>query len=172
MTYDLHPIFVHFPIALLVIYSIIEILPLSKWFPRVAWKDIARVLLVVGLLGGFAALATGDTAEHLSRPNRQLVNMHSLFAGTSIWLYAALLIGEIAAYVSTKAAWLTKLGKTGTAIILFIKRFLSEGLISKSIVLLALIAISVTGLLGGVMVYGVTADPLANIVLKILGISL
>src|SRR5574343_1787155 len=94
MTYNIHPIFVHVPIAFLVIYSIIKVLPLQRWFPSVAWKHIERALLFFGVLGAFVALSTGEVAEHLSRPNRDLVETHSLFAATATWMYVLLLIGE------------------------------------------------------------------------------
>ena len=58
MTYNIHPLFVHFPIAFLFIYSLIKIVPVKKWLPKVSWKDIERVLLVVGVLGAFAALSS------------------------------------------------------------------------------------------------------------------
>ncbi|MCR4311379.1 MAG: hypothetical protein NUV54_02320 [Candidatus Taylorbacteria bacterium] len=51
MTYNLHPIVVRFPIALLVLYSIIKVLPLFKWFPSVSWKHIELALPVFGVLG-------------------------------------------------------------------------------------------------------------------------
>jgi hypothetical protein len=37
--------------------------------------------------------------------------------------------------------------------------------------LFGLLAISLTGLLGGVLVYGTSADPIAGLVLKLLGIN-
>ena len=91
MTYNIHPIIVHFPIALLFLYSIIKILPLNKWLPKVAWRDIERVLLVFGVLGAFVALATGQIARHLIQPNRDLIHAHSNFASISTWLYGLLL---------------------------------------------------------------------------------
>ena len=80
MMYNIHPLFVHFPIALLLIYSIIKILPLQKWLPAVAWKHIERALLFFGVLGAFAALSTGEIAEQMTRPNNDVVEAHSLFA--------------------------------------------------------------------------------------------
>ncbi len=56
---------VHFPVALLLFYSIIKILPWSKWFPNVSWKHIERALLLAGVLGAFVSLSTGEVAEHL-----------------------------------------------------------------------------------------------------------
>ena len=163
MTYNLHPLFVHFPIALLFIYSIIKILPMQRFLPRVAWKDVERILLVIGVLSAFIALSTGETAEHLVRPDHKLVETHSTFATISTWLYAALLIGEIASFLATKI---------NNPIIVFLKKLLTNEWLSKIIAILALASIAITGLLGGKMVYGTSADPLAEMALKILGITL
>lgn len=171
MSYNIHPIFVHFPIALLVIYSAIRILPLAKWFPAVAWKDIERALLVFGTLGAFAALSTGELAEELVRPNHQLVEAHSTFATAATWMYVSLLLGELSAYISAKQAAMVRLASVAP-LISFFKRYFSEGLLPKIIALVALVTLSIAGLLGGAIVYGTTADPLAGIVLKMLGISL
>lgn len=171
-TYNLHPIFVHFPIAFLFIYSIIKILPFQKWFPAISWKQIERLLLVVGLLGAFAALATGDTARHLTQPNRALVHMHSNFASISVWIYGILMAGVVLEFFNQKYSSLFKLSENITKILSDIENILCTGFFSKFLALAGFIAIFVTGLLGGVMVYGTTADPFASVVLKILGISI
>lgn len=171
MTYNLHPLLVHFPIALLFLYSAIKILPLNRWLPSVAWKHIERALLVVGVLGAFLSLATGETAEHLLRPNRQLVEMHSFFASLSTWLYGALLAGEFLSVVNPMLVPKISFAPI-TKLMVFFEKLLGSTVVSKILAFLGLVAISVTGLLGGVIIYGVSADPIAGIVLKILGISL
>jgi uncharacterized membrane protein len=170
MTYNIHPLFVHFPIALLFVYSIIKILPLQKWFPVVTWKHIERALLLVGVLGAFAALSTGEIAEHLTRPNHDLVEAHALFATTATWMYGLLLIGEI---LSVAMSWMTtKITSLKTLkVITFVKDLLTHPILSTTLAVLGLITISIAGLLGGVMVYGTSADPIAGTVLKILGID-
>lgn len=172
MTYNLHPLFVHFPIALLFIYSIIKILPFQKWFPKVFWKDIERVLLLIGVLGAFVALSTGEIAEELVRANHSLVEMHSAFASVATWLYSALLIGEIATIINARNFTYSKTLQFISSLLKFIEKILNNQTFVKILAVLALIAISVTGLLGGVIVYGPSADPFANIVLKILNIQL
>lgn len=171
MQYDLHPIFVHFPIALLSVYSIVKILPFQKWLPKVSWKHIERILLVVGVSGAFLALATGDTAERLAHANRQLVNAHSTFAGLATWLYGALLLGEILS-VYNPDIFLTITSTLFQKILVSIEQFLTQPFLSRLIAFVALVVISITGLLGGVIVYGTTADPAAGLVLKMLGILL
>ncbi len=165
MSYNLHPIFVHFPIAMLLVYSVIKILPLKKWFPKFAWRDIERVLLMVGVIGAFAALATGDTAVHLVHPNRQLVEAHENFADIATWLYGALLLGEVAAFINERLSGRNKIFQ-------FIERILCNRTFSFVLALLALVAITLTGLLGGIIVYGKTADPFAQIILNWLGINI
>ena len=164
MTYNIHPIFVHFPIALLFIYSLIKIFPFKKWFPNVSWKHIEILLLVVGVLGAFAADYTGSIAKHLLTPppNRQLVQMHALFAEISSVIYGAL----FTPWINTKL----KLVQINS-FLLFIQNILISPLVSTVLAILGLVAISITGLLGGAIVYGISADPFAAIVLHLLGIS-
>lgn len=157
---------------MLFVYSIVKILPLKKWFPSVAWRDIERVLLVVGVLGAFAALATGDTAEHLVHPNRQLVDAHSTFAGLSTFIYGALLAGELAAIINAKNYVYGKSWEWVSAILQFIENILCNPVFSVILAIAGFIAISITGMLGGVIAYGLTADPVAPLVLKLLGINI
>jgi len=169
MIYNIHPLFVHFPIALLLVYSAIKILPLTKYLPGVAWKHIERALLVFGVLGAFASMSTGEIAEHLVKPNQNLVETHAAFASASTWIYAILLLGEVLLVLHTYI--LSKITNAQVLkIIDFVEKITTNSTLSKVLAFVGIITISITGLLGGVMVYGVTADPLAPIVLKILGL--
>jgi uncharacterized membrane protein len=172
MTYNIHPIIVHFPVAMLFVYSIVKILPLKKWFPSVAWRDVERVLLVVGVLGAFAALATGDTAEHLVHPNRQLVDAHSTFAGIATFIYGALLVGGLVAIINAKNYVFGKGWQWLSAILRFVEKVLCNPAFSIVLAIAGFFAISITGMLGGTIAYGLTADPIAPLLLKALGITL
>ncbi len=168
MAYNIHPLVVHFPIALLVIYSVIKILPVRRWVPSVAWRQIEIVLLVCGVLGAFAASATGEVAEELVRPDRALVEAHAFFAALATWMYGLLLATPVVQILverlgSRLPTWLTRL-------VTNLANMLATPFVSWVLVLVGLVAITLTGVLGGVMVYGTTADPIAPIVLKLLGI--
>lgn len=171
MTYNIHPILVHFPIAFLFIYSIIKVLPFDKWFPNISWKNIRSILLFIGVLGACVSLITGDLAREMVNPNTGLVHMHSTFAYLSTWLYGALLLGEIVSVIKSKYSSVIQ-SEQIKALLTFLENILRDGLFSKLLALLGIISISITGMLGGVMVYGLSADPFAGIVLKILGINL
>lgn len=171
MTYNIHPIFVHFPIAFLLLYSFIKIVPLYKWFPGVAWKQVELVLLLAGVIGAFVANSTGEIAEHLVRPDHNLVEMHATFASISTWVYGLLLIGEVLSVLTINI--IPKIGIPKlTSFLVSIQKILTNRTLSIILALAGLVAISVTGLLGGVMVYGTTADPIAGVVLQLLGLSI
>lgn len=169
MTYNIHPLFVHFPIAFLFLYSILTIIPFYKWFPSFSWKEVRFVVLVVGVIGAIFASITGEVAEHLVRPDKNLVEMHSFFAGFSIFIYSLILVGQLFSlinpYIEKKFINFSLL-----KLFRFIERILSNKIVSILLSIIGLVSISFTGLLGGVMVYGTSTDPIAPIVLKLLGI--
>ena len=177
MAYNIHPILVHFPIALLFLYSVIKILPFEKWLPSVSWLQIQRFLLIFGMLSVFTALQTGEIAKELTRANSQLVETHALFANATSWFYGILLVGEVLAFLNTrifanpKYSFFANYSKI-TTILNSLQKLINHKILSKVLALFGLISITITGLLGGVIVYGTTADPLAGTVLKLLGISL
>ncbi len=172
MNYNIHPLFVHFPIALLVVYSVLKILPLSIWFPNVEWKQIERALLGFGVLGAFAALATGDAAEQITKPSHQLVEMHSTFATVSTVLYGALLLGDVSTILNT-INWIKNTKNLFVKkVFIILELILCNKILSGIVAFIGLLSITVTGLLGGAMVYGVTADPFANMVVQFLGITI
>lgn len=151
-------------------YSIIKILPFDTWFPEISWKDIERFLLLVGVLGAFAALSTGETAEEFVQVNRQLVETHSFFASVSVWVYGALLVGEIVAFINTKNFSLVNGIKGVSWLFRLAEKILHNRSFSKILAIVGFIAITITGMLGGVITYGVTADPFAPLLLNMLGI--
>lgn len=166
MNYNIHPIFVHFPIALLTIYSLIKILPVHKILKE-NQKAVERFLLFLGVLGAFFALNTGEMAEHIVRKNRQIIEAHSTFAGISTFVFGFLAILEISDILNKKN-YLNKFKYVLNKLSL-----LSENKFLTIILsIIGLISIFMTGILGGVIVYGTSADPLAPIILKILGITI
>lgn len=171
MTYNIHPLFVHFPIALLCVYSLIKVLPFERWFPSVSWKHIERAVLFGGVVGAFLSLSTGEIAEHLVNPDNALVETHAFFATLSTWLYAALLAGEILVLFRERVMAKVQIAPLNTLLV-YVQKVSTHPTLSKILAVLALGALVITGVLGGVMVYGVSADPMAGVVMTLLGLTL
>lgn len=170
MTYNIHPLVVHFPIAFLLLYSLFKIFPFERWIPKISWRQVRFILLLAGVLGAVVASMTGEVAEHLVRPDRSIVEMHSLFAAVSTWIYAALLAGELLAFLNPYFA--QKFSQVRLLkVSLLIERILTHRALSIFLSIVGVIAISLTGLLGGFMVYGASADPFATLILGMLGIQ-
>lgn len=139
--------------------------------PGVEWRQIERALLFFGVLGAFAASSSGEAAEHLVRPDHALVEMHSAFASVSTFIYGALLAGEFLAIINPMAFMSRSFFAVLKPLAVFLEKILTNKVLSVILAVLGLIAISVTGMLGGAMVYGSSADPILPFVLKLLGLG-
>jgi uncharacterized membrane protein len=168
--YNIHPIVVHFPIAMLMIYFAIEIIPVHKIFKKVNWQPISDVLLIVGVLGALAAMGTGDAAEHsaMAAGKWQLVEMHATFAalttGIGLVLVGDRLIDMLAIYITRYVNFLNSILK-------YILPIVRNRVVHIVLVIVGIFSLVMTGILGGAIVYGATADPLVPIVFKLLGLS-
>ncbi len=140
----LHPSIVHFPIALLVLGAVVEIINLAM--KKDTLNKIGTFLLVIGVLSGFAVLASGDGAErfaynNLGRGVHNQIETHSFFASISMILFSVLAVIKLV-FKHSLIKWRPK--------------FLKSGLISALIVLLSIAGIAslaTTGHLGGKIVY-------------------
>ncbi len=175
---NIHPLFVHFPIGLLVVYSLMELgsylLPALR---RQAWVfPVKAFLLFGGVLAAFMALATGDLAKELietagADPNLAIVEVHASFATATTLLY--LLIA--AAYLIRIAD--TRWGNCGTDPNGFFtrlwgfKKWLAHLVLDTpllpALALLALAGITVTGALGAAVVYGPDIDPFVSFIYRL-----
>lgn len=94
----LHQQFVHFPIAILILYSIIEIcgIILKKDFLHKS----AHLILGIGILFSIAAVLTGNQAAEIAEQLKnkfntfpaELIEEHETYATISLWYFFALLV--------------------------------------------------------------------------------
>jgi hypothetical protein len=73
--------------------------------------------------------------------------MHSLFATISTWLYGALLVGEILAWLNVKIIPSLNI-RVLQQVSIFLEKILCNTIFSGIIAFLGLVTISVTGMLG------------------------
>jgi len=162
---DVHPIFVHFPIALLTCYALFEIFLARK----ATWKHFIEpaklTLLFLGTVSSWTAFTTGDIAREALGETR-LVETHAFFAGATVWIFTVLsgayLIRLLVPMLKTKLAQKSPLR-------VFLKlEILANVLLQTWIVILGsilgLITVTITGALGGAIVYGPEIDPIVSII--------
>ncbi len=171
---NLHPVFVHFPVALLTVYSVLEILRLKKFTEQSFWFYLKASLAIFGTIGAFFSYISGEAAEHSVRTGefvpavenfRQVVSMHELFAKLSMGIFGLIALSYFVLWI--KRAGYCHSHKIFQKICLFAS-FLVESPFGVIIAILGLVCITITGGLGGVMVYGTEADPFFGFVYKIL----
>lgn len=201
---NIHPIFVHFPIALLTIYALLEVfIPIKiaafkalKWenfwgyklLVNPIWQAIKAFLVIVGTLIGLVTLETGDMAEELVRSTAsdprafgmsqigQLIEMHSTFASLSVGIFAVLAVGYIAYFIEKKSASIAsataptsseaihKFMQKFGGVVTLIRKIALNPWVAAILALVGLVAITITGALGGAIVYGPDVDPVVKMI--------
>lgn len=167
MSLNIHPIFVHFPIALLSVYVLLEVLRFKVVSKQSYIFYLKAIFVIFGTIGAGFALLTGKIAEELVNEDvSYLVHVHQIWA-----ILSSLIFGIIA--LCYFVAWINKdfpgfLAKYKNNLIWKILLKLSDNILkSPLIIILALIgfvAITITGALGGIIVYGQNSDPFAQFI--------
>ena len=94
--HPLHPMIVHFPIALLITSVLFD--AASHLFKRDSLRDGAMWLLILGLLGGLGAAISGDWAEEAAEKAgiaESLIETHESLAFITMGLFGVLLLWRL-----------------------------------------------------------------------------
>ncbi|MCZ7603556.1 MAG: hypothetical protein QY331_04175 [Melioribacteraceae bacterium] len=92
---ELHPQIIHFPIAILILYSVLEIVGiLSK---NIFLQKTSFLLLAIGVVSAVGAVLTGNQAAEFAKLNSDLpiatlINDHETYATITLWYYFVILI--------------------------------------------------------------------------------
>lgn len=91
-----HPLSVHFPIVLLLLATLFKLIGL--WSSKITWDHGGRFLLVLGVIGVWVSIYTGDLADGIV--SRQLcdptvLKEHENFAYTTAWIFTVALLIEV-----------------------------------------------------------------------------
>lgn len=171
---NIHPLLVHFPIAFLVAYSVLEIAAyVSPVLRRQSWVfSVKTFLLFAGVLAAFVALVTGSMAEEIiERAGRvsTTVETHSSFATATTLLYLILAAAYLVRIFDEKG-WRARIVGTNNFLAQiwnFKKRFwyvILDTPLLPLLALLALVGITITGALGAAIAHGPDVDPFVSFI--------
>lgn len=164
---QLHPVMVHFPIGLLTVYALLELIPFRTTWTDPRWIFAKRTLLFFGTAAVIVAATTGEARGGENIAPGTALAMHELM-GTITKSIFLVIAGSQLVLVSTrwiirlvsKREWMHVIWKILERISIIIA-------LRPVIVLLAvagLVSLTITGALGGGMVYGPEADPMVKAV--------
>ncbi len=161
----IHPLLVHFPVAMISLYAMLEI---GSFIPFIKKMNLALTkMILLGVGFGFGALSslTGEEIEHSFPTMRNLVEMHSAWASITNVIAGILLIVYIGYVIQP---WFEKINLP-TSIRAFVKNiFMVINWIQRKqwiLVIAAIIllgAITITGALGAAIVHGPDVDPVVK----------
>lgn len=159
---NIHPIFVHFPIAFLTIYAFLEITNIKILSQKNWYLYTKFTLLVVGVLGAFLALQTGEMAEHLV-PSSSLIEKHAFFASSSAYIFVIIASVYLISIVNkNNFIFKNKILFTTWSLLTYLANALNKRFIVLLLAVIGLICITITGSLGGAIVYGPDIDPVVK----------
>lgn len=162
---NIHPIFVHFPIALLTLYALLELLRF-RFLKNPYVFYIKVVLLLLGTASTFLALPTGGLAERYHVDVKDLVEKHEMFAVFSTMVFLTL----SANYLVKLAAdyYLTHTVPTSLVKVFNLASLMQRKIFATPVVVflaaLGLVFLIITGALGGSIAHGFGQDPITDFI--------
>jgi uncharacterized membrane protein len=156
---NIHPAIVHIPIGILCLYSLLEIFSVKKLRAKSDWLLVKYVLVTAGFIGAVLALISGNMAAQGLRESL-IIERHAFFAWATTWVYGFIFLVYSLNYIS-RFNW---------EINRYYKRQVSYLINSGMLAVLALLGlglITITGALGGAMLYGRQSDPIISLVYRI-----
>ncbi|TCZ77088.1 hypothetical protein E0485_11520 [Paenibacillus albiflavus] len=96
MSTPLHPLIVHFPIALLFIGAILQLAAL--WKPKML-NNIANIFLISGFVTGIFAYMTGDGGERFARQvfgtDKTAIGIHEKYAMLTLLVFGLIVLVKL-----------------------------------------------------------------------------
>lgn len=173
---SLHPFLVHFPIALLMVYVLMEILRLSTLKESRVWFYLKSSFLLFGTVLAIPALISGkvieETLEKSGLRESDLMEMHEKFAFITTLIFLILSASYLIRIFKLKGIMENTINSNKTLKKIFvikykISNFILDSSLSWIIAIVGFICISITGALGAAMVYGTSSDPIVSLIYKI-----
>jgi uncharacterized membrane protein len=100
----IHPKVVHFPIAFLMFYPLMELLFL--FIGKDFFSKAAMLFLAIGVIGSFFAVLSGNQAfefvKNWSVEGKEVFSEHQYFANGTVWYFSVLLVVRYFLFIKKK----------------------------------------------------------------------
>lgn len=157
---NIHPIFVHFPIAFLNLYAFFEVVRIKSW-QQSAWiKPLKTIVVIIGVVFAYVSLSTGEAAEHLLSDGRiqALVEKHSFFADVTTYLFLVPAVAYLFECI-TSSSFSAKIPSVLLRVMNWYATKIAITPVRIICAVLGTVAVFIVGALGGAIVYGPATDP-------------
>ena len=174
---NIHPILVHFPIALLTIYAIMEVLRFTKLQGMMGWWYAKAYLAVVGAVAVCAAFASGDETGGCSvldpATHAKVFELHQTWAAVTVTIFVVIGFHYLIELLRRNPSVIRFTEKSHLTqqiwnILSRLSRFIGTPIVLVVLALAGLCAITITGGLGGSIVYGPDVDPVVSFIYRFL----
>ncbi|MFZ1075111.1 MAG: DUF2231 domain-containing protein [Minisyncoccia bacterium] len=170
---NIHPLFVHFPIAVFALYSILEIV--AGFWPalrRQSWVfPVNAFLLFSGFVSALLALVTGGIAKGLVTgiPTAFILKVHVPFAVATTFIYFVIGAAYLVRILDNNGWAVRVIGQNKLMNASWrLKKKVTHLTLDKgwlpALALLGLVGVIVTAALGTAIVYGPTLNPFVTFV--------
>lgn len=170
---NIHPLFVHFPIGILTLYVLFEIVRIHMLTKQPFYFEFKAILVITGAIAMFLASITGDIAEQLveaggnpivAKSLLPLVETHATAAAVLVGIFSVLAGSYLfecfkRRNIFIKITQISFLEKIST----YIQK------IALPLACIGALSIFVTGALGASLVYGPDLDPMVHLIYTIFG---